>query len=391
MRPLEGIRVLDLTRVLAGPYCTWILGALGADVVKVEQPGVGDQSRGYGPYVAGESVYFMSINRCKRGITLDLKRGADVVRRLIERSDVLVENFSPGVMERTGLSYAAVSAINRRLVYASISGFGQTGPAASKRAYDPIVQALSGLMSVTGEPGQAPVRVGFSIGDIAAGTFSAVAILAALRQRDATGRGQWLDVGMVDSLVAMMEYPVARYATAGELPTPLGNRHPTITPEQAFLASDGWFVLAVANEKQWRSFCAVIDRPELASDLRYQTNGDRTRRHDELETLLASILVQRTRREWIERLGEAGIPAAALHNVADLVEWDQVRARSLVAEVVHPVAGRTRLASLPFRSSEADSFANSPAPTLGAQTDTVLAELGYTASDVAAMRADNII
>jgi CoA:oxalate CoA-transferase len=393
--PLQGVRVLDLTRVLSGPYCTWILGALGADVVKIEQPGRGDQSRDIGPFVGGESVYFMSINRCKRGMTLDLKRGGEVLRRLIERADVLVENFAPGVMDRNGLGYAEVSARNPRLVYASVSGFGQTGPARSKRAYDQIIQAMSGVMSITGEPGGGPaappVRVGFSIGDLAAGTFCGVAVLAALRQRDATGRGQWLDVGMLDSLLAMLENPIARYATAGELAGPLGSRHPTVTPAQAFMASDGWFVLAVGKDEEWLKFCNVIERPDLAADPRYRKNAERTRLRDELEPVLQRVLLERPRAEWVQRLERAGIPAAPLHNIAETVEWEHTAARGMITEVLHPVAGLTRFVSLPFRGSDMDAFANTPAPTLGEQTDAILAELGFNADEIARLRATKVV
>lgn len=391
MLPLQGVRVLDLTRVLSGPYCTWILGALGAEVVKVERPGRGDQSRDIGPYVAGESVYFMSVNRCKRGMTLDLKRGGDVLRRLIERSDVLVENFSPGVMDRNGLSYAEVSELNPRVVYASISGFGQTGPARSKRAYDQIIQAMSGVMSITGEPDGAPVRVGFSIGDLAAGLFCTVAILAALRQRETTGMGQCVDVAMLDSLVAMLENPIARYTNVGELAAPLGSRHPTVTPNQAFLASDGWFVLAVGNDEQWRTFCHVIVRPDLAADPRYAKNSERTRLRDELEPALQKVLLERTRGDWVARLDAAGIPAAKLQTVGDVAESDQLIARGAIAEVLHPVAGLLRFVSLPFKASGMDTFANSPAPSLGQQTDSVLGELGFDSSAIAAMRASGVV
>ncbi len=391
MLPLQGIRILDLTRVLAGPYCTWILGSLGAEVIKIEQPGKGDQARDIGPFLGGESLYFMSINRAKRGITLDLKQGEAVLRRLIERCDVLVENFAPGVMDRLGLSYESVSAINPRLIYASISGFGQTGPARSKRAYDQVIQAMSGVMSITGEPGQAPVRVGFSIGDLAAGTFCSTAVVSAIYQRERTGRGQRLDVGMFDAVLTLLENPVARYANTGEIPAPAGSRHPTVTPNQAFAASDGWFVVSVGNDEQWIKFCHAIERPDLAAEPRFAKVVDRTRLRDELEVILQAVLGDRTRAQWVQTLEAAGVPAAPIHSVKDAVEWEQTRARGVVTAVDHPVAGPSRFVGLPIQASDMDPFRNTPAPTLGQQTDEVLAELGFSAAEVADLRSRGVI
>jgi len=389
--PLEGIRILDLTRVLAGPFCSWILGSLGAEVIKIERPGRGDQARDIGPFVAGESVYFMSINRAKRGITLDLKRGQEVLSRLISRSDVLLENFAPGVMERLGLSYGEVAAQNPRIVYASISGFGQTGPARDKRAYDQIIQSLSGVMAITGEPGHPPVRVGFSIGDLAAGLFCSTAVLAALRQRDVMGQGQRIDISMLDAVLALLENPVARYLATGESPGVLGSRHPTVTPNQAFRASDGWLVLAAGNDEQWVKFCHAIDRPDLAENPRYAKNAERTRLRDELEPILQASLLARTRAEWVERLEAAGVPTAPIHTIADAVNWDQTRARGMIREVQHPVAGSTRFVGLPIQASGMEELANSPAPTLGQDTGALLAELGFSEDEITSMRHDGVI
>lgn len=391
MLPLEGIRILDLTRVLAGPFCSWILGSLGAEVIKIERPGRGDQARDIGPFVAGESVYFMSINRAKRGITLDLKRGQEVLSRLISRSDVLLENFAPGVMERLGLSYGEVAAQNPRIVYASISGFGQTGPARDKRAYDQIIQSLSGVMAITGEPGHPPVRVGFSIGDLAAGLFCSTAVLAALRQRDVMGQGQRIDISMLDAVLALLENPVARYLATGESPGVLGSRHPTVTPNQAFRASDGWLVLAAGNDEQWVKFCHAIDRPDLAENPRYAKNAERTRLRDELEPILQASLLARTRAEWVERLEAAGVPTAPIHTIADAVNWDQTRARGMIREVQHPVAGSTRFVGLPIQASGMEELANSPAPTLGQDTGALLAELGFSEDEITSMRHDGVI
>lgn len=391
MLPLEGIRILDLTRVLAGPYCTWILGALGADVIKVEQPGKGDQARNIGPFVDGASSYFMSINRTKRSITLDLKQGKEVVNRLIANSDILVENFAPGVMDRLGLGYQKVAAENSRIIYASISGFGQTGPARDKRAYDQIIQALSGVMSITGEQDRPPVRVGFSIGDLAAGLFCSIAILAALRQREQTNRGQSLDISMTESVLALLENPIARYSATGEIPAPLGSRHPTVTPNQAFKAADRWFVVAVGNDDQWVKFCDAIGRKDLADNPRFAKNPDRNRLRDELETILQDELETRTCAEWVEIFDAAGIPAAPIHNIADAVNWEQVRARGSVWETEHPVAGKTQLIGLPILASAMGNFANDPAPTLGQQTDAILRDLGFSSDDISDLHARGVV
>lgn len=391
MLPLEGIQVLDLSRVLTGPFCTWILGAFGADVIKVEQPGRGDQARGIDPFLGSESVYFMSINRAKRGMTLDLKKGREVFRRLVTQCDVLVENFSPGVMERLDLNYKDVAEMNPQIIYASISGFGQTGPYRDKRAYDQIIQALSGAMAITGEPDRPPVRIGFSIGDLAAGMFCSTAILAALRQREKTGRGQRLDISMLDAVLMLMENAVARYFATGESPAALGSRHPSVTPNQAFRAADGWFVVAAGNDQQWVKLCEAIGRSDLASDPRYATNAERTRLRDEVESLLQQTFAPRPRNEWVDLLESVGVPAAPMHSVAEAVEWEQPRTRGLFDEVVHPAAGPTRFVSLPLMASGMDSFANSPAPELGQDTDAILVEFGFSADEIARLREKGIV
>lgn len=383
--------MLDLSRVLAGPYCTWILASLGADVVKVEQPGRGDQSRDIPPFVEGESVYYMSLNREKRGMTLDLKHAGDVMRGLLPWADVLVENFSLGVMERLGLGYEAVSAVNPRLVYTSISGFGQTGPARNRRAYDQVIQALSGVMSITGEPGRPPVRVGFSIGDIAAGMFASTAILAALRERDRSGVGQHLDVSMLDSVLALLENPIARYLATGETPERLGSRHPTVTPNQGFEAADGWFVVSVGNDEQWPRFCRAIGHPELLEDERFARNADRTSRQSELEAILQPILRQRMRAEWIECIEAAEVPAAPINSIAEVAAWEHLSARKMLVEVEHPVAGPGRFVRFPVQMSGAGQAASHPAPTLGQDTDAILRELGFVDGEIASLRQSGVV
>ena len=346
---LEGVRVLDFTRVLAGPYATMVLADLGAEVIKIELPGGGDESRSFGPFVAGVSAYYLSVNRGKKSVTLDLRtpRGAQLAMALVERADVLVENFRPGTMDRFGLDYKRVSARNPRLVYASISGFGQSGPYSHRPAYDVIVQAMSGLASITGLPGQPPVRVGSSTADLSAALFACVGLLAALGRARESGRGRHLDVSMLDCQVALLENAVARYDVTGQVPGPLGSRHPAITPFQFFAAADGWVVVAAGNDRLFARLCQVLQRPELAADARFAGNAARTEHHGALESELAATFAKGSVAEWLDRLEEAGVPCGPVNDVADLVRDPQVRSRrhDPAAAVRWGVGGRSGLAA----------------------------------------------
>jgi CoA:oxalate CoA-transferase len=329
--PLAGVRVLDLTRVLAGPFCTMLLTDLGAEVVKVERPG-GDDARQYGPFLAsGESAYFAGINRGKKSIVLDLKRETNraTFLRLVEKADVVVENYRPGTMEAFGLGGERLRALNPRLVYASVSGFGRTGPYRRRPAYDVIIQALGGLMSVTGHDAEHPARVGTSISDLLGGLYSALAITAALARRGPTGSGADLDLALLDCTVAVLENAVSRYAVTGEIPRPLGTRHPSITPFQAFRAADGPLVVAAGNDALWRKLCEVLDVPALVDDSRFATNALRTANHAHLEEVLQEALARRPVAEWLARLEAAGIPAAPIHDVARVLADPQLAAREM--------------------------------------------------------------
>ncbi len=388
-RPLAGLRVVDLTHMLAGPYCTWLLGGLGADVVKVEVPGKGDFTRGVAPFRDGQSIYFLSVNRNKRSLTLNLKdaRGKALFRRLVERADVLVENNRPGVMERLGFGEAALAAINPRLVYASVSGFGQTGPYRAKPAFDVVVQALSGMMSVTGEPDRPPARVGTSIGDIAASLFAAVGILAALQERARTGRGSRVDVAMLDCQLALLENAVARYLNAGDLPRRLGSRHPLIAPFQAFPTRDEPLVVCVDTEEQWARLCRALGREELAADPRFGDGNRRVRHHAALEPLLVEVFRTRSRKEWLAILEAADVPCGPINTVAEAVQDPQVVARGTVVEL----PGGGRFAGVPIHTPSQRPGGERPAPRLGEHTDEVLAELGVDAADIARLRADGVV
>ena len=391
---LQDIRVLDLTRVLAGPYASMILADLGAEVFKIELPGQGDEARGFGPFQNGESAYFTSVNRGKKSITVDLRtsRGQELVRRLAGACDVLIENFRPGSMERFGLDYNALHKHYPRMVYASVSGFGQTGPYARRPAYDVIIQAMGGIASITGTPGGAPVRVGSSIGDLSAALFGVIGILAALNRAQKTGKGQQVDISMLDCQVALLENAIARYYVAGEVPGPLGSRHPAITPFQFFKATDGYIVIAAGNDGLWKRLCKVLELPELVHDPRFADNAGRTENHAALEPLLSVVLGKRTVAEWEERLGAAGIPCGPIHNIEQVVHDPQVVARQMIAELHHPKAGNQALPNSPLKFSETPVQLQEPAPLLGQHTGEVLEGLlGLSAREMEELGRTGII
>jgi CoA:oxalate CoA-transferase len=341
--PLTGITVVDLTRVLAGPYCTMLLHDLGARVVKVERPGAGDDARHIGPFVDGASAYFASINRGKESIALDLKDPPDrlVFEALLAQADVLVENFRGGTMTDLGYSWDVLHSRWPRLIYAAVSGFGQTGPYVDRPAYDMVVQAMGGVMSITGHPGGPPTRVGTSVGDITAGLFTSVGICAALHDRERSGQGRMVDVSMLDCQVAILENAIARYTATGVAPGPMGSRHPTITPFQAFAAADGHLVIAAGNDRLFRVLCETVGRPELADDVRYATNPLRCEHADELQADLESALARRNLSDWLDDLGQAGVPCGPINDVAAVLADPQVRSRNMVVAVDGglPVAG----------------------------------------------------
>jgi formyl-CoA transferase len=377
--PLDGIRVVDLTRALAGPYCTMMLGDLGADVIKVERPGQGDDSRAWGPpFAAGESAYFLCTNRNKRSIELDLRSetGRGMLRKLVAVSDVLVENFKTGSLEKLGLGYEDLSQLQPRLVWASITGYGPTGPDAARPGYDFMVQAEGGLMSLNGPAEGEPARVGVPIVDITAGMFAAYAVVAALRARELTGRGQRIDLSLLETQLAWLTNVGSNYLISGYEPRRLGNAHPNIAPYATFRARDRHFALAAANQSQWDTLCTSIDREEMRDEPRFATNADRMTHLSELTEALNEVFVERDAAEWIERLRAAGLPCAPINTVPEAFNLPQAAAREMVLEVDHPTAGIIKLAGFPYKLSETPAAVHRPPPLLGQHTQEILSELG---------------
>jgi crotonobetainyl-CoA:carnitine CoA-transferase CaiB-like acyl-CoA transferase len=403
---LSHLRVLDLSRVLAGPWASQVLADLGAEVIKVERPGEGDESRGWGPpwlrdrdgAETAESAYFASANRGKRSISVDLGRleGREIVRRLAERSDVLLENFKVGALARHGLGYEDLAPRNPGLVYCSITGFGQTGPYRSRPGYDFMIQAMGGLMSVTGEPdgvpGGGPMKVGVAITDLLTGMYAATAVLAALAHRDRTGAGQRIDLALLDVQVAMLANQAESYLVSGRPPGRLGNAHPSIVPYQAFATSDGHLVLAVGNDGQFARLCEEAGRPELAADARFATNAARVRNRAELLAALRPILSARSTAEWIAALEPAGVPCGPINDLAQVFADPQVVHRGVRVEAPHPVAGAVPMVASPIRLSATPIAHDVAPPTLGQHTREVLVEvLGMTDAEVVALREQGVI
>ena len=394
-KPLAGVRILDLTRVLAGPFCTMLLQDLGAEVLKVEIPGTGDDSRSFGPFKNDRSLYFISINRGKRSLSLNLKteKGREIFRQLMHTYDVLVENYRPGVMEKLGLGYETLSAEWPRLIYAASSGFGHSGPDSTKPAYDILAQAAGGLMGITGWPDGPPTRVGVSIGDLSASLYTAIGILAALYHRTVTGKGQKIDVAMLDCQVSLLENALARYQVDGKNPERLGTRHPTIAPFQAYQAKDDFIVIAIGNDALWKNFCAVIRRPDLIDDERFRTNANRTRHIAEMNEILEQEMALRTVAEWESILEGAGLPHSRINGIDEVLNHPQIKARNMIVDVTDKVAGTIKIAGNPVKMSTLDEeVSRPPVATVGQHNEEILGDLlGYTSDEIEQMREEGVI
>ncbi len=393
--PLAGIRVLDLTRVLAGPYCTMFLGDLGAEVVKVEQPGVGDDTRGWGPpFAGGESAYFLCTNRNKKSLTADFKSadGIALVRKLAERADVLIENFRPGAMDRMGLGEKELHEKNPRLVYASLSGFGADGPMADMPGYDLIVQAWGGLMSVTGTAESGPLKVGVAIIDLVAGLMLGKSIVAALYAREKIGVGQKIDTSLLEAEVAALINAGSNYLVGGKVPGRWGNAHPTIVPYQSFQTADSFLVLGAASEAIWKRLCPALGRGELADDPRFAKNADRVEHRQELIALLAAIFLSRTTTEWVAALIEADVPCAPVQTIDQVFAAPQVLHRDMLVEIDHPTAGTVRLAGIPVKFSATPASVRLPPPLLGQHSEDVLSSwLGMSIEEIEQLKRKSVL
>ncbi|MBB1624088.1 CaiB/BaiF CoA-transferase family protein [Achromobacter sp. UMC71] len=398
--PLTGVRVLDLTRVLAGPWCTQNLADLGAEVIKIERPGAGDDTRAWGPpYLkdaagndTSEAAYYLSANRNKFSVALDIAspRGAELVRELALQSDILVENFKVGGLAKYGLDYASLKELNPRLIYCSITGFGQTGPYASRPGYDFMIQGMGGLMSITGErddlPGGGPQKAGVAVADLMTGMYSTVGILAALHERSVSGLGQHIDMALLDCQVAMMANQNLNFMTSGKAPRRAGNAHQNLVPYQVFAASDGHLIVAVGNDSQFRNYCGAIGLPELSADPRFSTNPQRVKNREELVPLLAERMATGARDYWLAALEGVGVPAGPINTLDQVYEDPQVLARGMKRELPHPAAGTVPMAASPLKFSGSPVQYHRPPPMLGEHTAQVLAEkLGLSAEEIQAL------
>jgi crotonobetainyl-CoA:carnitine CoA-transferase CaiB-like acyl-CoA transferase len=393
MMALEGVRVIDQTQVMAGPFCSMLLADMGAEVIKVEPPGGEHTRRMELEIIPGVSASFLAVNRNKKGVTLDLKRpeGVAILKKLVQTADVLVENYRPGVASRLGVDYRALSAVNPRLIYCSISGFGQTGPYASRGGFDLVAQGMSGIMSATGSEGGPPVKVGVPITDLGAGLFGVFGILCALRARRVIGRGQLVDTSLFEAGLALSAWEATEYWYTGEIPRRLGTAHRLNAPYQAYRASDGHFTVGAANQKLWPLFAGVLGLDHLVDDLRFRDVGARLRNRAELEVLVEQVTVREPRAHWLARCEEAGIPAGPIHTVPEALADPHAQARGMVQEYDHPQVGRVKGLGNPVKLSRSPAAVRKAAPLLGEDNDAVLGELGYDEAAIAAFRDKGII
>ncbi|MEM0084291.1 MAG: CaiB/BaiF CoA-transferase family protein [Candidatus Methanomethylicia archaeon] len=396
IKPLEGIRVLDVSRVLAGPFCTMILGDLGAEVIKVEEPVKGDETRSWGPpFINGESAYYLSINRNKKSITVNLKseEGIEIIYRLAERSDVFIENFRPGVAERLKIDYDSIKKINPKIIYCSISGFGQTGPYRDYPAYDLLIQAMSGFMSITGEEGRPPVRIGVALFDIGAAMYAAIAIIAALYRREKIGVGERIDISLLDTGVSWLTYMAMNYFATGENPKKMGSAHPSIVPYQCFKDKNGkYFAVAVGNDEHWRKMCKSLGKEEWINDERYITNPNRVKNRYELLAELNKIFESNTREYWLKVLMENSVPCAPVNEVSEILSDPQVIHREMVKEINHPKLGLIKQLGIPIKYANTKLEIKDPPPTLGQHTEEVLMKiLGYDKEKILDLKKRGVI
>jgi crotonobetainyl-CoA:carnitine CoA-transferase CaiB-like acyl-CoA transferase len=390
---LHNIKVVDLTRTLAGPFCTMMLGDMGADVIKIEEPERGDETRSWTPFWNGESTQFLSFNRNKRSLSLNLKEpeAVQIVLALARDADVMIESFRAGTLSRMGLGYQDVHRINPAIIYCSISGYGRTGPLAAKPGYDLLIQGYSGLMSLTGEPDGLPLRVGFSLVDLFTGMMAYGAIVTALFHRHQTGQGQWLEASLLDGQVATMSYHATGYFATGVVPHRMGSGHPSLVPYQTFPAADGFFIVGCANQGLWERLCKAIGKPDLMEDPRFKTNDDRVAHRAECVATLSDMFCTRPMAEWVEMISQAGVPCGPINRVSEVVHDPQVLAREMIVAVPHPTVPDLRMPNSPLKLMETPSSIRRPPPLLGQHNQEVLTELGYSPQQIAALRRKGVI
>ncbi|MGO9243743.1 MAG: CaiB/BaiF CoA transferase family protein [Verrucomicrobiia bacterium] len=394
MKPLDGIRVVDLSRILAGPYCSMLLSDFGAEIVKIENPDKGDDTRVYGPpFLDGESVYFLSINRGKKSLSLNLKtpEAREILTKLIKNSDVLLENFRKDFLTSIGFGYDEVAKLNPKIIYASVTGYGHTGPWAERPGYDLAIQGQGGIMSLTGDPNGSPYKTGTSLADITAGIYATLGILLALQARQRTGKGQKVDVSLLDGQVSFLTYQAGIYFGTGKSPTRKGNQHPTIVPYETFKARDRYFNLAVGNDRLWGQFCDLLARPDLKTHEKFATNPKRVQNHDDLYPILQTIFAAKTAEEWLAFFEKNGIPCGAVFSVGEVLEHPQVRAREMVVERPHPKLKSVKMTGVPVKLSDTPGVAGDAPPLLGQHTGEVLRDLGYDAKQCADFKKRGIV
>ncbi|KPK89434.1 MAG: hypothetical protein AMJ94_12125 [Deltaproteobacteria bacterium SM23_61] len=391
--PLEGLVILDMTRFLSGPFCTMLLGDMGAEVIKIEPPEIGDDTRAWAPFIGGQGSYYLSTNRNKKSFCVDTRkeRGNEVLRSMVKKADVFVENFKPGLMDRLGLDFKSLIALNPRLIYCSISGFGQTGPYRDRPGYDQILQGMSGLMSITGTEESGPVRVGLAIGDILTALFATYGILSALYARERTGKGQWVTTSILEATVGILTLQAGKYFATGQPPGPAGNHHPVISPYGVYRTKDKPMNIAVGTETMWKNFCRVIGRPELEKDERFQKNNDRVKNRPELNQRIEDALALKTQAEWVEALNQAGIPCGPIYTIDQVFKDPQVLHQKMLLEVVHPKTGRIPMTGLPVQLSETAPQVFLPPPFLGEHTAEVLEHFGFATEEIDRLLAEKVV
>jgi len=393
-RALEGIRIVDFSRALAGPYCTMLLADMGAEVIKVEVPGRGDDSRGWGPpFIEGEAAYFLSINRNKKSITLNLKddRAKEIARKIIQKADVLLESNRPGAMKRLGLDYENIKKINPSIIYAAISGFGQTGPYSNRPGFDQVIQGYGGIMGLTGETDGPPMKVGIAVTDIATGMFAAIGIITALYHRERTGTGQFIDASMLDGQVSWLTYQGGRYLASGNVPQRIGSAHPLIVPYQDFKASDGFINIAAGNDNLWKKFCEVVGLGEIADDPKFATNAKRVENRKEVVDIISTVIETKTMQQWLDLLNDAGVPCGPIYTVDQIFSDPQVLARDMLVDVDHPVCGKIKVTGSPVKFSETPAGVDFAPPVLGQHNGDVLQELGYNTDEIEKLKNEKVI